>query len=418
MIIKTKLLLLLFIIVSTCSYGQTWTSKANMPEGREGAISFSLNGKVYWGGGTSTSQTVVKDDFYEYDPATDKWTQLANMPEERIYGIGFAINGKGYVALGKKSGSVSSGYLPTLYEYDAAADKWTKKSDFPPGYGVTFSNVFTVNSKAYILGGTNSSFANYGYLYEYDPANDTWTQKSNYPIVHQGNYWVLQPFVFSIGNKGYIVSGGVLASSGSGTEYIKKGFEYDPVTDKWTPISDFPGDGRTKGTAFVLGNKAYCGFGANKDPNFFNVFYNDMYSYDPATDKWTKLQDYPGAERVYPIAVTAGNKAYVGGGSKFQSGYKNDWREFSIPGAVNNVAGKTEQIDIYPNPAKEVITISNLNTTAQYSIYTITGIKVLEGKISPQLKSININTLNPGNYLIDIITGNGSSKGVGRFTVK
>jgi len=399
-LLKWSFTLVLSCCITYCN-AQTWTKKADLPEGREGTICFNLNGKIYWGGGTPSTIGQAKADFYEYDPATDTWAQKADMPSERAYGISFSINGKGYIGLGKTSGGGSSAYLTDMYEYDAGTDKWTKKADITTGFGLLDSRVFVINNKAYVLGGTNSNYANYGTLYEYDPANDQWTQKSTYPVTNQGNSWVRMPFVFTLNNKGYVSCGEVRKTVGIGVDYSKETYEYDPVTDKWTRKADFPGDGRLSGTAFVRDGKAYCGLGGNIDVNLMNVFYNDVYSYDAATDKWTKLTDYSGSAGVRAVSAVVNGVGYIGGGSKWQTGYNKDWYSIGTPSSVHSAKQQGSSAVIYPNPANDVLYFKSKDRYTSFRLSGITGQVISAGTLNPD-NSIDISKVPAGQYILQL----------------
>lgn len=402
----TKHVLLLAVLLITYSAkGQSWAQKTDMTEGREGAVCFSLNGKVYWGGGTATYQADAKADFYEYDPATDQWKQLGNMPEERLYGIAFTINGKGYVGLGKQSGGGFSNYLQTLYEYDPGTDKWSQKASMPAPYGLVSCAVFVVNNKAYVLGGTNANSASYGTLYEYDPGSDQWATKAPYPLTIQGNNWIRQPMTFGIGNKGYVIAGEIRAAAGLGSQFTKKCFEYDPTSDTWTPIADYMGDGRAAGNAFSINGMGFCGLGYQKDPSFNTTYYKDVYVYNPNTDQWVSGGDFPGDARVLASSTVIGNKGYVGGGSRHQTGYYKDWHELTIPTAISNHT-KDDAITLYPNPAKDAVHLDGDVQFSDYRLYNITGKLIKEGMIKSNL--ISIDGIATGSYIIKLTGDEGS----------
>ncbi len=402
-LIQSILLAAILLLPTYINAQTTWNKKKDLPEGREGAVCFSLNGKVYWGGGTSTGQTMVLSDFYEYDPTTNTWNKKNNMPEERMWGVSFAINGKGYVGLGKKSGGVNSGYLSTLYEYDAANDSWTKKANFPhPNGGLVQSSVFVINNKAYILGGYDDSFIPHGTLYEYEPASDQWTKKTNYPLTIGVNNWVKGPFAFSIGNKGYICGGEVRKASGIGTEMTKKSFEYDPSTDTWKPIADFIDTPRSFGTAVSIGNIGYCAMGYHRDANFQPIFHKEIFAYEPTTNTWSKMaNNFPGDARVWAVAAVINNKAYAGGGSEHQSAYKKDWHEFKVPVSINDLHNSTK-FRIFPNPAFEQVTVQGIDKNYSYTISNIQGQVVINGKLNNNENNINLSSLNTGTYFIKI----------------
>jgi N-acetylneuraminic acid mutarotase len=61
---------------------------------------FVIGNKGYAGLGGS-SPDIVKKDFWEYDPATNKWTAKADFTgKERVFSSQFAIGTDGYVGLG------------------------------------------------------------------------------------------------------------------------------------------------------------------------------------------------------------------------------------------------------------------------------------------------------------------------------
>lgn len=385
---------------------QKWDAKADMPDAREGAICFSLNGKIYWGGGTATGQSQISKDFYEYDPTADTWTPKSDLPEERGYCASFSINGKGYIAMGRKSGSSNFVHNST-YEYDPTADTWTKKADFTLNNGTALYRVnsFVINGKAYITGGYTQSFSgNNGKLFEYDPAADTWTEKAGYPYSAQGSSFVGEPMMFSINQKGYIAGGEVRKQSGPGSDFSKKVYEYDPANDTWTPKADYPGDGRSNGAAFVKDGKGYCGLGFYRDPNFQSVFLKDMYMYDPANDTWTKTTEYPGAARVYPQSAVVNGVAYVGGGSEWQSGYKKDFYSIGTPNSVQTVYGSNNKlVKLYPIPATTIVNITSDTKFKRYWLFDIKGVVVKQGILSNN--KIDINQIAPGTYFLRLLSG-------------
>jgi N-acetylneuraminic acid mutarotase len=125
-----------------------------------GGAAFSINGKGYLGIGWVHDRGVDVNDFFEYDPATDKWTRKASFPGAlRDNATSFSLpNGKGYVGMGL--GKPQLQYLTDIWEYDPVADSWTRTEDFP-GTPRCGARAFVVGSAAYIVAG-------YGEMYEKD----------------------------------------------------------------------------------------------------------------------------------------------------------------------------------------------------------------------------------------------------------
>ena len=90
-----------------------------------------------------------------------KWIQKKNYPgAASSYAVAFAANGKIYV-----------GNQNDFFEYDPATDKWTEKRFFP----MAAQCHFAVNDLLYIIN-------NSGTMSQYNPSTDTWTEKAAFPI--------------------------------------------------------------------------------------------------------------------------------------------------------------------------------------------------------------------------------------------
>ncbi len=79
--------------------------------------------------------------------------------------------------------------------------------------------------------------------------------------------------------------------------------------------------------------------------------------------------------------------------------------------AVGNTTGN--QLQVYPNPANNVIVISNAagtSITGQYFITDVPGKTVLQGTMNSAAQQVDISTLAPGNYILKVISENGMSK--------
>jgi N-acetylneuraminic acid mutarotase len=118
-----------------------------------------------------------------------------------------------------------------------------------------------------------------------------------------------EPFTFSIDGMVYLGSGG----------YENDFYKYDPAADAWTPLGELPGISVSRGfsVSFVIEGKAYVGLGMDNGETFLN----DFWEYDPATGQWDQKHDFPGGARMGAFGFAAGGKGYVGGGTDFQVFY-------------------------------------------------------------------------------------------------
>lgn len=318
---KTALLSVLFF----CNYvllSQTFTQKANLPAlSREGAFSFSINNKIFVGGGFNCK------DFWEYNTTTNLWTQKANLPiaeTQRWYATGFSINGKGYFGLGFKPGLVPT---KDFWEYDTLTDTWMQKANFP-GLPRAGCGHFIINGKAYIgCGGGGTTATQYNDFYEYNPLNNTWSQKATFPQTT-----VAFPGSFVINGKGYFASG-VNVPYGSVYTWV---YQYDPILNTWTQKNNFPGIGRLGCISFVLGNEGYIGFGGSSN---FATAYNDLYRYDSSNDSWTNIfSSSPVIARMHATASVVNNRVFFGTGKTASNQMLSDWWEFKKCNALNPIS--------------------------------------------------------------------------------
>jgi N-acetylneuraminic acid mutarotase len=294
-----------------------WVQKTDVGgTARVFAVAFSIGGKGYIV--TGCSRTTCYKDTWEYDPVSDLWTQRADFGGSgRPYATGFSIGSKGYLGTG------TTGFAKDFYEYDSVANKWTQKADFG-GLRRSGALGFAIGSKGYIgMGGTyNGSTYAFGSkeFWEYDPATDSWVQKADFSGLARSG-----AVGFSIGNKGYVGMGNTISG---GTQVTYTDFwEYDPATNIWTRKAD--GKARMRPVCFSIGNKGYVGLGFNNE--------KDFWEYDPAAGPndndgipigaWTRKTDFVGIGRDGAVGFSVGNKGYAGTGCGNGSNiyYKDIW---------------------------------------------------------------------------------------------
>ena len=81
---------------------------------------------------------------------------------------------------------------------------------------------------------------------------------------------------------------------------------------QWVQKAGFPGSGRHGAISFTIGNKAYVGMGHINSGPLGEVYFNDIWEYDPASDSWTQKADYPEAAFAYGMAFSHNNLGYIG----------------------------------------------------------------------------------------------------------
>ncbi len=210
----------------------------------------------------------------------DTWTQKTSVGTfGRANAVGFSIGDKGYIGTGYDENGVAQ---KDFWEFDPVTNSWTQKADLP---GQTRFNAtgFGIGDKGYLGSGQPGNTFNWPPLrdfYEYDPATNVWTSIMDFP---RDAYYLLS---FVIGSKAYV---------GTGNGDAQDFWEYDPVINNWIRKADLPGLGRNVGFAFTIGDKGYIGSGRYETGGFDPVlmFLSDFWQYTPATDSWVKKADLP-----------------------------------------------------------------------------------------------------------------------------
>lgn len=151
------------------------------------------------------------------------------------------------------------------------------------------------------------------FLFSYTLFAQSWTQMANAPLARH------HPISFSLNGKGYAVTGSL--PSGVSDDVL----EYDPISNTWSTLPDFPGAARSFGIGVVTNGLAYLGFGATSVQ-----YLNDFWSFDATTGTWTQLASCGCSGRRHPAMIAAGNKIYLGLGDD-ATGDLNDWWMYDIP---------------------------------------------------------------------------------------
>lgn len=195
-----------------------------------------------------------------------------------------------------------------------AQDVWTRRADFPLGpRGVPVG--FSIGLKGYIVTGNGTGNTWLQDLWEWDQSTNTWTQMANLPGLGRGG-----AIGFSIGTKGYIGTG---SYNNPLSHFLCDFWEWDQTNNIWIQRTNFPGGVRSGAVGFSIENKGYIGLGASDTASF-----NDLWEWDQLTDTWLQKADFPGGIRVTALGISSGTKGYVGIGYNFTNQYYKDFWEF------------------------------------------------------------------------------------------
>lgn len=383
-----QLITFFLALLAFSSFGQTenfWTKKADFPGlKRERAVAFSIGNYGYVGTGVDTAETVLAD-FWKYDPSNDTWMQIADIPGgRRRNAVAFTIGDFAYVGTGMDSVVATTPGAQTLsdfWQFDPSNNSWTQKADYPGsfGNGIYFATGFAIDSKGYVCCGKRGPNNYSNQLWEYKPSLDQWAQLPPFP---GGVRYQLTSFV--IGYKAYV---------GFGTDqdlYRKDLWEFDATTNQWTQKADFPASERASAMSFTIGQRGFVTMGAN------GGLLNDLWQYNPSTDEWSVKADYGGSARKNAVAFVINGKAYVGTGKGY-SGKKMSMHEYT-PSSVLGLDQPEITIAVYPNPSVDVVNFHYaLQEVDEIVLYSVSGQKVVSGK---GIQSLDVSNFSRGNYLL------------------
>lgn len=144
-------------------------------------------------------------------------------------------------------------------------------------------------------------------FWEYNPITDEWSKLADFP--GKPRY---QGVGFVIGENLYFGTG---SSPHPYYEYFNDWWKYSFVDNTWSQLSNFSGEKRSGAVAFQINNFGYLGTGLGVG---VLVYYSNFWKYDPSVDSWTRIADYP-KEMWNGIAIANSTEAYTGLGMNFYS---------------------------------------------------------------------------------------------------
>ncbi len=388
---------LCLLIVFTETHAQlpnTWTQKASLPASpRIGAVAFSINGYGYVGTGQDTSGNVL-NDFWKYDPVTDAWTQVADFAgSARRSAVAFINNNKGYVGTGYDNNT----NLLDFFEYDGSANSWTQvdslgKNSFTAANPRKDASGFAVNDKGYVVCGYDGTSDYTNECWQFDKTRDTtWALASAYS--GGTRRWAIG---FSIDTLGFV---------GCGFSYsqdFKKDFwSYNPSTNTWAQVANFPDSARSNVVAFTIGHTAFVGIG------FDGAHRNNFYSYSAVNNTWEAIADYGGGHVTSAVAFSINGRGYVATGAD-TFGLRNDLWEYTPDASIGfDDISKEHSVSISPVPFHDVAQVkisssSSANSLILFKLFDAKGNLVREFQTDEKTFTLERKELRSGIYFYSI----------------
>lgn len=349
-----KLLLSIFtLLITLASQSQgtlQWDQIADYGSfGRHRAVGIGIAHKMYCGTGHLNGSGVDSwyADWWEYDPASNTWTQKSDYPGNFGNGdqdcVAIGVDNVCFVGLGQND-------QHSFYKFEPQTNQWTQVTAPPVSYSFNNTFPFTIDGIGYFPALYSTAF------FKYDPALDQWTQLNSLPF--STIYGIP---TFAINDKGYIKNG---------TDF----YEYKPSLDSWTPRASFPGSYPHRPAGIHQYGYGFFIGGFMGSPSALPwEWAPEVWRYDPATDTWQQMDDFPGTTRRWAVATNVDDMVFYGLGTN-GTNFHDFWR-FDSEASVNEL--DEDHFRAYPSPATDHVKFTaDLNNEFEVMVYDISGKQV------------------------------------------
>jgi hypothetical protein len=161
----------------------------------------------------------------------------------------------------------------------------------------------------------------------YDPATDKWRKLPASPLNPRADH-----FAAWTGTEMLVWGGNPGRPTPFGNNEFMDGAAYDPATDKWRPMAEFPLAARFATRAVWSGAVLVVWGGARAEDGEDAPPLADGAAYDPAKDRWSVLPEAPLAGRLSPLAAADDGDVLISWGFSREPGQSLDGARFD-PGA-------------------------------------------------------------------------------------
>mgnify|MGYP000405387493 CR=1 FL=1 len=383
---KSTLTIIFFVFTSIANAQDQWVLKDSIKGApRSVASSFVVGGEGYALCGLDGEG--FRRKAYSYTYWQDDWDNEPSLGGLNGAGLNrgsasaFAINEKGYICLGQ---GVTNAFFNDLWEFDPVSDTWTQKASFI-GSPRRQSVGFAIDSYGYVgLGVDDTGFQKD--MYRYSPATNSWTQLSDF-----GGTGRKEAVGFTMGGQAYV---------GTGDDGVMRNdfWQYEPTTDTWIQKADFPGTPRKGAVGWGTFPQAFIATGEDIGFNYTN----DVWEYNYFSDTWVQRADFLGSGRTSAIAFVIQGVAFLGSG--YNGEFLDDLYAYRRVLDVNELEQYTD-VNLYPNPANDNISISVDPTDLVASVITLQGKDITNSiEVNSTMAGFQINrgSLPSGNYLINL----------------
>lgn len=318
--------IVVLVLCAAAAYSQTkWVKLAPFPEPAEEISGVAAAGKLYVFAGLAPVWKPM-GLVYEYDPAADKWTKKKSMALASHHVAFASYQGKIYAFGGfvlPRSGPPAWVPVNNAWQYEPQKDSWKALAPLPTRRGSAVAAV--VGDKIYVIGGvTTPAGAEDLGISPARPQLCLGTVEEYDPAANTWRERTAMPTPRNhaaagvVDGKIYVIGGRVGAAFIGLASDISVVEEYDPATDKWgAPRARMPTARSAMGVG-VHGGRIYVAGGEYQDPHLMATF-RAVEAYDPASNTWETMPFMP-VSRHGLAAGVIGNRLHLVGGDVQSAG--------------------------------------------------------------------------------------------------
>lgn len=289
-----------------------WRRMADSPlEGRDSPASVWTGRELLvWGG---SGRTGPLDDGAAYDPARDRWRRIADSPLSPRSGAAAVWTDQEMLVWGGSAG-------PDGARYDPAADRWEPLPAVATPAWASAVAVWT-GSEMVVFASAGDGLVGAPEARAFDPVGNVWRTLARPPLGPRDG-----PAAVWTGGE-MVIWGGDDADD---DRYLDDGAALNPATNTWRSLPAGPAAPRSNMLAVWTGKEmlVWGGLG-NPDPTqdqsglsrdspyldpAATVPLADGAAYDPAANRWRRLDDAGLLARGYPLGAWDGRRLLVWGG--------------------------------------------------------------------------------------------------------
>ncbi len=177
---------------------------------------------------------------------------------------------------------------------------------------------FAIDSIIYVASGRLANEEYSSTMLRYNATNGQWTESGTIPLVPRVN-----GAVCTVRNAAYMGLGFTTGNIHYDEPYLHDWWRYDPQTDTWHSLADFPDEHVVAAVCWTDGQTIYVGSG-------YKGYSEAIWAYDIATDSWSSAESKMPSRVMSAVSATCDGRTFYGTG--FRTHSRSGWWEWHSDG--------------------------------------------------------------------------------------